>query len=75
MATRKECEAKGWIWNQKKQTCTEPKISLIKLSIGRGPGCDGSDKRSTSGSKLKKSTRRDLLKASAKKSKRKPSGS
>lgn len=69
--TQKECEAKGWIWNKKKQTCTQPKISTIKLAIPRGPGCDGTEKRATKGSKLKKSTILDLLKATAKKKKSK----
>jgi hypothetical protein len=74
--TQKEiCEAKGFNWNEKTQKCTMPKVGIIKMSAPRGPGCDGTDKRKTHGSKLKLSTLKDLLKASAKPRRKRRAGS
>jgi hypothetical protein len=39
--SKAECEAKGFIRNDETRTCTMPKIKLIKMTIGRGVGCDG----------------------------------
>ena len=39
--TRAQCEAMGFIWNEDTQTCTMPRIKLIKMTISRGVGCDG----------------------------------
>jgi hypothetical protein len=61
--TRAQCEAKGFTWNEDKQTCTIPKITLIKMSISRGPGCDGSSSVLTIRKPLPLAVREALLKA------------
>jgi len=69
---KKACEAKGWIWNEKKNKCIEPDIGTVSFSIPQGSNCDpDGKKRKAKGKKLKKATRLDLLKASAKKGKSK----
>jgi hypothetical protein len=72
MDRKKACEAKGWIWNEKTKTCTMPKIGIVKFSAPRGPGCDGSTNRKTTGDALKLATKKDLLRAAAKLRSRKP---
>ncbi len=54
----------GGIWNKEKQTCTMPKISTIKLTLGREPACDGGrERRHEEEASLKKSRIWALMKA------------
>lgn len=48
---------KGWIWDEKTQTCVE--ITDVGFAINRGSGCDNKSRR-TKGSKLQLETKQDL---------------
>ena len=61
--TQAECEAKGFIWNERTQTCTMPRIKVIKMTIGRGVGCDGGAKAVVLKKKLPLAVRLALIKA------------
>jgi hypothetical protein len=66
--TKEECLAKGFDWNDEKQKCTMPRITLIKMTLSRGPGCDGPGRVATIRNKsLPMSVRKVLLKAGRKK--------
>ena len=40
--TEAECKTKGWFWIADTQTCEKPRgIGEIKMTLTRGPGCDG----------------------------------
>jgi hypothetical protein len=60
--TKAQCEAKGFDWNEDTQTCTMPRITLIKMTLSRGPGCDGGG-RAVTIRKLPMAVRMALLKA------------
>ncbi len=61
--TKAQCEAKGFIWNEDTQTCTMPKIKLIKMTISRGVGCDGGGRAVVIKKKLPLDVRKALIKA------------
>jgi hypothetical protein len=67
--TKEECLAKGFDWNEEKQKCTMPRITLIKMTLSRGPGCDGPGRVATIRTSLPMSVRKTLLKAGRKKKK------
>lgn len=64
--TRAQCEAKGFIWNEDKQTCSMPRISLIKMTVSRGVGCDGPSRVVVIRKGLPLAVRKALLKAGRK---------
>ena len=64
--TKAQCEAMGFDWNEEKQKCTMPKISLIKMTLSRGPGCDGPSRAVTIRRSLPMAVRKALLKAGRK---------
>ena len=61
--TKAECDALGFNWNENTQTCTMPKIKLIKMTIGRGVGCDGGAKAVVIKRKLPLAVQKALIKA------------
>ena len=76
MATTKaQCDAKGWIWNEDTQTCTRPRVTLVKATISRGVGCDGGAKAVVIRKRLPLDVQKALIKAakSPRRSRRRPS--
>ncbi len=61
--TKARCEAMGFIWNEKTQTCSMPKISLIKMTLSRGPGCDGGSRAVVITKNLPLAVKKALIKA------------
>jgi len=61
--SKAECEAKGFIWNEVTRTCTMPRIKLIKMTIGRGVGCDGGARAVVIRRKLALDVQKALIKA------------
>ena len=61
--TRAKCEAIGFIWNEDAQTCTMPKIKLIKMTLSRGTSCDGGGKAVVIKRKLALDVQKALIKA------------
>jgi len=61
--TRAQCEAMGFIWNEDTQTCTMPRIKLIKMTISRGVGCDGGGSAVVIRKKLPLDVQKALIKA------------
>ena len=65
--TQAQCEAAGFTWIEATQTCIIPKITLIKMTLSRGPGCDGRNSVLTIRKPLPLPVRKVLLKAARKK--------
>ena len=61
--TEAECNALGFNWNPDTQTCTMPRIKLLKATISRGVGCDGGSKVVVIKRKLPLDVRKALIKA------------
>jgi hypothetical protein len=61
--TKAQCEAMGFTWNEENQSCTMPKISLIKMTLSRGVGCDGRSKAVVIKRKLPLVVQKALIKA------------
>lgn len=64
--TKAECEKLGFNWNDDTQTCTMPKVSLVKLTISRGAGCDGRSEAVLIKRKLPLDAKLALIKAARK---------
>jgi hypothetical protein len=64
--TKAQCEARGFIWNEDTQTCSIPKITLIKMTVSRGVGCDGPSRVVVIRKPLPLAVRKALLKAGRK---------
>jgi hypothetical protein len=64
--TKAQCEAKGFDWNEATQTCSMPRISLIKMTLSRGPGCDGPGRIAVIRTRLPMPVQKALLKAGRK---------
>jgi hypothetical protein len=60
----------GFIWNEDTRTCTMPKISLIKMTLSRGPGCDGGSRAVVIKKKLPLAVKKALIKAAKPKKRR-----
>ena len=61
--TKAQCEKLGFNWNEDTQTCTMPRISLITMTLSRGPGCDGPSRAVTIRKKLPLAVQKVLIKA------------
>jgi len=73
--TKAACDALGFNWNPDTQTCTMPRIKLIKMTISKGVGCDGGGSAVVIRKRLPLDVQKALIKAakSPRRSRRRPS--